>query len=148
MLKPPFLNLNGGWGLKRKKCNYDCFNCQYPDCVADDDSYLYESELLDQKILDERRKNEIDSIITLETEASSAKKRGRPRKTEESKALRRKITCRLRYQRDRERLLAQSKAYYHQNKNKAEFIERRRKRDRERYLRRKGMMNERTDEPI
>lgn len=124
------------------KCDFDCFNCQYSDCIADDDSYLDESELLDKKIIDERKQNEIDSIITLEIEASFTKKRGRPRKTEESKALRRKMTSRARYRRDRDRLLAQSKAYYEANREKIL------QKEREKYQKRKEMMNERTDEPI
>ena len=132
-------------------CNGDCFNCPFEDCIADDDSFLEESELLDKKILAERRQNEIDSITTLETEVIQTKKKGRPRKPDETKDLRylrKKIQNRERYRRNRDRLLAQAKEYYARNIQNAEFREKLRQRDREKYLRRKEKMNERTNEPI
>lgn len=119
-------------------CARDCFNCPYTDCIADDDEVLEISEVLDAKIIAERKQNEIDCIITLETEVNQKRKVGRPRKTEEAKALRKKMTCRERYKRNRERLLAQSKAYYAKNIQNPEFREKLRQRDRERYLRKKA----------
>lgn len=119
-------------------CSGDCFNCPYTDCIADDDEVLEISEVLDAKIIAERKQNEIDCIITLETESNQKRKVGRPRKTEEAKTLRKKMTCRERYKRNRERLLAQSKAYYAKNIQNPEFREKLRQRDRERYLRKKA----------
>lgn len=119
------------------KCNGDCLNCKYDDCILEECEADPFSDEYDQKIISERKQNEIDSVITLETETVRTRKRGRPRKTEEAKALRKKMTCRERYKRNRERLLAQSKAYYAKNIQNPEFREKLRQRDRERYLRKK-----------
>ena len=121
------------------KCNGDCLNCKYDDCILEECEADPFSDEYDQKIISERKQNEIDSVITLETEIVRTRKRGRPRKTEAAKAIRKKMTCRARYQRNREKLLAQSKAYYAEHIKDPAYREKRRQMDRERYLRkRKG----------
>lgn len=78
------------------KCNHDCFNCPYPDCVNDDFDFSF-SEELDKQIIAER-------TVINDSEPIRTGKRGRP-----------KLTPSQREERDRQQK-EKRKRYYEEHK--------------------------------
>lgn len=105
-------------------CDHRCFECKYPDCIEDRDTYeeVLMARQMDEKIKESRLKKKSNEVI-------KTGKRGRPRKVVlASETVEHRDRRRSYYQENREAKLA------YQRKYNAEHAEEIKKKQREYYL--------------
>lgn len=105
------------------KCNRDCFNCPYPDCILPDGEMTKEEARRAQKrSYYERNKIKLNAVSTAWARANADKVREAAKRRRQADPEKYRTYCRNYYNANRERILAQKRAAYKAAKEKANGI--------------------------
>ena len=106
--------------LKEKpmtKCNRDCFNCPFPDCILPDEEMTKEEIRRAQKrAYYYRNKDKVNAASVAWAKANADKVREAAKRRRQADPEKYRTHCRNYYNANRERILAQKRAAYQRKK--------------------------------